>query len=103
MMTKIRSTLGFLLLACCEMAYTQVACSQEEEGVISISTTVTGNQEQPKVLYIVPWKPATDNSVLDQPLETQMKEIFKHVDRPEHSREINYRIDMNTQKEAKAK
>lgn len=62
-----------------------------DDGVVVLSDTVTGNQEQPKVLYIVPWQAAEDDTMLKQPLVTQMhSEVFEHVERAEHIRELKY-------------
>lgn len=63
----------------------------QEEGVIVLSDTVTGNQEQPKVLYIVPWQAAEDDSLLYQPVQTMLsQDVFNHIEKPEHLREIRY-------------
>jgi hypothetical protein len=63
----------------------------QSEGVVVLSDTVTGNQEQPKVLYIVPWQPAQDDTILTQPLTTKLhRDIFSHIERPEHVRELQY-------------
>ncbi len=95
-MAKIKETLRVSVsVVACMLVFVFGANAQEdEEGVITLRTTVTGNQEQPKVLYIVPWKDASDDSALVQPLESQLQEIFKHVDRSEHQREVNYRLQM---------
>ncbi len=62
-----------------------------EEGVVVLSDTVTGNQEQPKVLYIVPWQAAHDDTILYQPLETKLqRDVFAHIERQEHIRELKY-------------
>ncbi|WP_246434561.1 hypothetical protein [Teredinibacter haidensis] len=62
--------------------------SAQDEDVVELSATVTGNQEQPKVIYIVPWKPATDDSILYQPLNSKTDNIFGHVEPSEHKREL---------------
>lgn len=63
----------------------------QDDGVVVLSDTVTGNQEQPKVLYIVPWQAAEDDTMLKQPLKTQLhNEVFEHVERAEHIRELKY-------------
>lgn len=102
-MTKIRSIPAFWLVVCCALTLTQVASSQapegqneqQQEGVVSISTTIKGNQEQPKVLYIVPWQAAVDDGVLTVPMHSQMKQIFRHVEQPEHTRELELRQKVN--------
>lgn len=63
----------------------------QDDGVVVLSDTVTGNQEQPKVLYIVPWQAAEDDTILKQPLKTQLhSEVFEHVERAAHIRELQY-------------
>lgn len=66
--------------------------SYAQDGpVIELSTTVTGNQEQPKVLYIVPWQAAEDNALLYQALSRHTSDaVFGHVERSEHQREIEF-------------
>lgn len=67
------------------------AALAQQEGVVVLSDTVTGNQEQPKVLYIVPWQPADDTTILTQPLTTKLhRDVFAHIERPEHIRELQY-------------
>lgn len=63
----------------------------QDEAVIRLSDTVTGNQEQPKVLYIVPWQRAEDDTILYQPVKTMLnQDVFGHIERPEHLREVEY-------------
>lgn len=77
--------LFFLLITTAAQTFAQT------EGVVVLSDTVTGNQEQPKVLYIVPWQPAQDDTILTQPLTTKLhRDIFAHIERPEHVRELQY-------------
>lgn len=63
----------------------------EEDGVVVLSDTVVGNQEQPKVLYVVPWRSADDDTILSQPLSTTVgRDLFAHIERSEHQRELEY-------------
>ncbi|MFT5082180.1 MAG: hypothetical protein ACI9Y1_000202 [Lentisphaeria bacterium] len=65
--------------------------AQKKEEVISLSDTIVGNQEQPTVLYIVPWKPADDITILYLPLDPKaMENLFGHVERVEHKRQVTY-------------
>lgn len=76
---------GLLMLLLANQVFAQ------PEGVVVLSDTVTGNQEQPKVLYIVPWQPAEDTTILSQPLTTKLhRDVFAHIERPEHVRELQY-------------
>lgn len=62
----------------------------QSDNVVSLETTVVGNQEQPKVLYIVPWQSATDTTILSLPVTSLTNDVFDHVDRDEHKREIQF-------------
>ena len=67
--------------------YSFGAMAQNE---VNITDTITGNQEQPKVLYIVPWQAADDDAILYQPLSRQIGDTFGHVERSEHRRHIDF-------------
>lgn len=59
--------------------------------VVNLSATIVGNQEQPTVLYIVPWKAAEDTTILYLPLSSRaMDELFGHVERVEHQRQVKF-------------
>ena len=66
------------------------------EDVVSISTTVKGNQEHPSVTYIVPWRQAADENALTMPFKTRtsLGDVFEHVERVEHEREVSYLLQM---------
>ncbi len=63
----------------------------EEEARVILQSTVTGNQEQPKVLYIVPWQAPGGADHLRQPLQPIVDDILISVDRDEFRRELEYR------------
>ncbi len=68
-----------------------VKTAQGGSEVVNLSATIVGNQEQPTVLYIVPWKPAEDTTILYLPLSSKaMEHIFGHVERVEHQRQVQY-------------
>lgn len=56
---------------------------------IHLQTTVTGNQEQPRVLYILPWQSPAAEAVDFAPLESEQKAVFKHLEREELARELD--------------
>ena len=60
------------------------------DGVIRLSDTITGNREQPKVLYVVPWQKAEDKSILYQSLKSNFGSVFGQIDEAEHKREIEF-------------
>ncbi len=72
-----------------------IVCAEQtlaqDSAVISIDETVTGNQEQPKVLYIVPWKTAANNEDFEQSLAQKATgKVFRHIEREELQHELNY-------------
>lgn len=88
----------------CAVALTLFPCAgvmaqEDRSSVVEMSATVVGNQEQPKVIYIVPWKPAEDDSILYQPLNSKTDNIFGHVERSEHRRELKFIKEMTNKSE----
>jgi hypothetical protein len=69
--------------------YCVTALSQE--AVVVLRSTVKGNQEQPRVMYIVPWQQPEDSSLEYQPMDNLVDDLFTPVDRAEFSRELQYR------------
>lgn len=62
-----------------------------QEAQVILRSTVTGNQEQPRVLYIVPWQQADSPELIYQPLQSLVDGVFEEVDRQEFLRELRYR------------
>jgi hypothetical protein len=54
------------------------------------TATVTGNQEQPKVMYIVPWKRSDIGDLAGKPMNSLVDEILSPVDREVFKREVVY-------------
>lgn len=57
-------------------------------AVVSLQTTVTGNQEQPRVLYILPWQSPQAGDIDFELLDSQDAAVFGHVEREELRREL---------------
>lgn len=53
-------------------------------------TEITGNQELPKVLYIVPWQKADPGDLMGKPVNTLLEEVLAPVDRDEFLRSVTY-------------
>lgn len=60
----------------------------ERSAVVSLRTKVTGNQEQPQVLYILPWQSPQANIIDFELLDAQASSVFGHVERHELRREL---------------
>lgn len=58
---------------------------------MTLHSTITGNQEQPKVLYIVPWQGPRGADDLNTGLQPIVSDVFAPVDRREFQRELKYR------------
>ncbi|MEJ2416396.1 MAG: hypothetical protein P8Y45_05600 [Exilibacterium sp.] len=61
-----------------------------QEKVSKLESTIQGNQEQPKVLYIVPWQASEGPKSLYQSIDSQLQGVFSHVDRTEFRRQLHY-------------
>ncbi len=59
------------------------------EANISLRTTVTGNQEQPMVMYILPWQ-SPDSPEFDLEMQSSQAEaVFGHIEREELNRQLD--------------
>jgi hypothetical protein len=54
------------------------------------TTSVTGNQELPKVLYIVPWKRSDLGDLVGRPVNTLLDDVLAPVDPEVFERQLNY-------------
>lgn len=57
-------------------------------------TEITGNQELPTVLYIVPWKKSDPGDLMGRPANTLLDEVLAPLDRTEFVRQIGYYDDL---------
>ena len=62
-------------------------------------TEITGNQELPKVLYIVPWQKADPGDLMGKPINTLLDEVLAPIDREEFVRQVDYYGDLHSSKE----
>jgi hypothetical protein len=54
------------------------------------TATVTGEREQPKVMYVVPWKRSDIGDLAGKPMNSLVDEILAPVDRDVFKREVGY-------------
>ena len=66
-----------------------------QNKTIELESTFKGNQEQPKVLYIVPWQKIAPRGAFYQPLESLVDESFELLDRDEFKRAIKFKRQLN--------
>ncbi|WP_289155326.1 hypothetical protein [Porticoccus sp. W117] len=96
--SKIKSVV--ILLIFCSSA---IAAEQEEKqkpqkktakadsAIVTLQSTITGNREQPKVLYIVPWQAPDGPESLRQGFQSDLDELFQPVERNEFLRQLKNR------------
>ncbi len=82
-------------LALCSMLGLSIPVSYAQEAKVVLRSTVIGNQEQPKVLYILPWQKAEGIEWDYQPLQSLVNGVFEEVDRAEFLRELQYQQKIN--------
>lgn len=58
------------------------------EASINLRTTVTGNQEQPRVMYILPWQSPLSPELEMEMLGSEADSVFGHVERDELQRQL---------------
>lgn len=63
--------------------------SQAEDRLDLEGTSIRGNRELPKVLYIAPWK-RPGMSDLGRPLDSLVNEVMAPLERREFQRQIKY-------------
>lgn len=68
-----------------------------EESLEMEGTRIRGNQELPKVLYIVPWKQGEIPDLSQPPLESLIDEALAPVDRDVFQRKIRYYDSLSAQ------
>ncbi|MEM7281982.1 MAG: hypothetical protein AAF438_10185 [Pseudomonadota bacterium] len=85
-----------------------VAPSEEEfepavtTGGVSLdldATSVTGNRELPKVLYIVPWRKAELGDLTGRPIGSLLDEVIEPIDPEVFQRQLSYYQDATSDKD----
>ena len=63
---------------------------------LSLDTSqITGNQELPQVLYIVPWKSSDLGDLVGRPVNTLLDEVLAPADREVFIRQVRYYEDLH--------
>ena len=73
----------------------RVSVGQQDTGPVMDSITlsrteITGNQELPKVMYIVPWQKSDPGDLMGRPVNTLLDEVLAPIDREEFVRQVGY-------------
>ena len=85
-----------LLISIFFMSFSLVSI-QAEDRIELKGTSIIGNKELPKMLYIVPWKNAELPDMNAPPLESLIEEALSPVDRDSFKRKIRYYQIYSTQ------
>ncbi len=73
------------------VAVTQNAVAEDQLDRLDLeATSVTGNQELPKVLYIVPWKESGIGDLTGKPVNSLLDEALAPLDREVFQRQVSY-------------
>lgn len=67
-----------------------VAGNQVMDTIELGRTEITGNQELPKVLYIVPWKKSDPGDLMGKPVNSLLDEVLAPIDREEFLRQVDF-------------
>ena len=67
-----------------------------QEPSVTLHSTVMGNQDQPRVMYFLPWQPAGD-AHFDQAFSAGLAgDLFVPIDRGEFLRTLKYQTILDT-------
>lgn len=84
-LNKLKAALGLSLLA---LLLPATAMAQQ---ILTIESTITGSQEQPRVISIVPWHTVNEPEYIGEDLNVELVvDVFKPLDRDAFNRELNY-------------
>ena len=72
---------------------------QKRPGVIELQSTIVGNQEQPEVIYIIPWQQIDAPEPSYQPMQQLIDGQFEPLDRDEWRRKIDLDNFLNKRKQ----
>jgi hypothetical protein len=82
------------LLACFAMVFSLGALAEDGPKQVDRleldSSSITGNQELPKVMYIVPWKEAGIGDLQGKPVNSLLDEVLAPLDREVFVRQVRY-------------
>ena len=67
---------------------TTAASNSPTSATINLQTTITGNQEQPQVLYILPWQSPLSPEMDLELLSSKQTGVFGHIEREELQRSL---------------
>ena len=90
----IQTVRGLLVIAALYLPAAQPVA----EEIMTMESTITGSQEQPQVMSIVPWQPPEPSQGLYRPITRGAVEleILQPLDREVFKREVRYYESLNS-------
>jgi hypothetical protein len=81
---------SYLALMCLALSFGFLAniVNAQQPAVIKLEETIRGNQEQPKVLTIVPWQSPKTKQALPSPIVERINKKFVPLQQDELKRQI---------------
>jgi hypothetical protein len=81
---------GLLLCAPVVFAEDPPAAAQQLDRLELDASSIKGNRELPKVLYIVPWKDSDIGDLTGRPANSLLDEVLAPLDREVFRRQVRY-------------
>ena len=89
-----------LILTCAVMGILVIAVGVQAQDNLRLESIITGNQEQPQVLYLVPWQTPASPTLKYDVINNQSAAVFEHLERSELLRELKYLPPLTAQSSA---
>ena len=100
--TRLSRTVKSIVLMCAVSGVSVDVLGSEGEDVIQLrETVISGNQELPKVLYIVPWQQPNGLPDIEVKHDFTDRDVFRKLYPPAYRRELNYFQSLQAQRLAR--
>ena len=81
---------SYCMLVILSMLVSVTAFAQDQDRADLEGTSIIGNRELPKVLYIVPWKKPEVGDLIGRPVTSLLDDVLAPVDREVFRRQVEY-------------
>ncbi|WP_049723164.1 hypothetical protein [Gilvimarinus polysaccharolyticus] len=89
-----------LILSGAVSGFLAFAAGAQAQDNVRLESIITGNQEQPQVLYLVPWQTPASPTLKYDVINNQSVAVFEHLERSELLRELKYLPPLTAQSSA---
>lgn len=87
------------LIGCLLFLFTAMAAQSAEDTIYLDETVITGNQELPRVLYILPWRDMPNELLPQRALDFTSQSVLVPIYPEEHLRELGLRQSLTRARE----